>query len=458
MNGAGKRRAVVTLPRAFVPVAEPLSTERFSAPLTTAALVFVLPLFAQSFYYLHDFAPPYLLSKAWPLLMLPFSLYGLVRLRLPARHLYLAFLAYTIGFTPFVSMLQLGNGLIDALTTTVKVWPLSYYFALSAFLFWLAPSYARTRSVLVWLGATTFILMLVLWLLVPTSWYVNNPELGKLFMVEDERGYRIYMPMFFGTLFLFYLTRRFMLRPDVLTPLAILAGFVLLLVIYKQRAAIGGALLVCVYAVVVSMAPRLRLLVTGLMLAVVPLAIGYFVLRNAEGLVQSLGGSLTVRQTSLALAGNFLGDDPWRWLFGVGATTRFGSITLAQIVGNSNFYVADLGWFGVAFEYGLLGALLLAALYGWGFLTVVRVTRGLEDDPMALALGDYILYMLATSAVYSLVFTPGELGVVMALAVYLARERRRPPSTPAPAGPISFTVNPHRVRTTDAAARRQTPA
>jgi hypothetical protein len=233
---------------------------------------------------------------------------------------------------------------------------------------------------------------------------------------------------------------------------------VLLLVIYKQRAAIGGALLVCVYAVVVSMAPRLRLLVTGLMLAVVPLALGYFVLRNAEGLVQSLGGSLTVRQTSLALAGNFLGDDSWRWLFGVGATTRFGSITLAQIVGNSNFYVADLGWFGVAFEYGLLGALLLAALYGWGFFTVVRVTRGLEDDPMALALGDYILYMLATSAVYSLVFTPGELGVVMALAVYLARERRRPPSTPAPAGPISFTVNSHRVRTTDAAARRQTPA
>ncbi|TSJ62945.1 hypothetical protein FO470_08100 [Starkeya sp. 3C] len=452
-----RRRAVVTLPRAFVPVAAPVSTERLPGVLTSAALLFALPFFAQSFYYLHELTAPYLLSKAWPLLSLPLSLYAVVRLQLPAKRFYLVFLAYALGFTPFVSMLQLGNGLVDALITTVKIWPLTYYFGLSALLVWLAPSYGRTRGSLVVLGAGTFVLMLALWLLVPTSWYVNDPELGKLFMLETERGYRIYMPMFFGTLFLFYLTRRFMQRPNLLLPLAILLGFVLLFSIYKQRTAIGGMMLVCIYAVGVSLAPRLRLLVAGLFLAVVPLGLAYLVLRDVEGLAQSLGGSLSVRQVSLGLAANFLGDDPWRWLFGVGATTRFGSITLADIFGNSNFYVADLGWFGIVFEYGLVGAVLLAGLYGWGYFTLLRSTRGVED-PMVLALSDYILYMLATSAVYSLVFTPGEFGVVMALAIYLSRARYRQPSTPAPEHRISFTVNRHQIRTRNAAARRQTVA
>lgn len=440
MSGARRgRQAVVTLPRAFVPSPLPVSDERFSGLVTSTVLALTLPLFAQSFHYLHELTVPYLLSKAWPLACLPLALYGVIRLDLPAKRFYLVFLAYTLGITPFVSMVQLGNGLIDALITTVKIWPLTYYFALSALLAFLAPTPDRLRAVTVGLGVATFALMVLLWLAVPTSWYVNDPMLGKLFMIEVERGYRIYMPMFFGALLLFYLTRRFMQKPGLLAPILIVAGFIALLMIYKQRTAIGGMMLICVYGALASLAPRRRLLVVGLFLAVVPLGVGAMMVQNADSLVQSLGGSLTVRQHSLALASNFLGDNPWRWLFGVGATTRFGSITLADIFGNDQFYIADLGWFGIVFEYGLFGALLLAGLYVWGVLVVLRATRGMAD-PFVLALSDYILYMLATSAVYSLVFTPGELGVVMALAIYLSRSRASRPSTAPPAHRISFAA------------------
>lgn len=445
MRLGGRRAAVVALPRLFVPVTEPVSGERFSAPVTMTVLLLTLPFFAQTFHYLHEFTLPYLLSKAWPVLMLPLSLYGVARLGLPAKGLYLVFFAYVMGFTPFISMMQLGNGLMDALLTTVKVWPLSYYFALSAMLVLLSPTYARTRMTLVVLGVVTFALMLLLWLGAPLSWYVNDPELGKLLIVENERGYRIYMPMFFGVLLIFYMTRSFMERPNWLLPLAVLICFILMLTIYKQRVAIGAALLVCGYGVLVSLAPRLRLLLAGLMVAVVPIAIIYFILRDMQGLAQSLGGSLTVRQSSIALAATFLGDDPWRWLFGVGATTRFSSITLADIFGNSNFYIADIGWFGIVFEYGMVGALLLASLYVWGLFVVLRIARD-GHDPIVLAMSDYILYLLVTSAVYSLVFTPGEFAVVMALALYLKAEKGRRPSTPAPAHRISFTINRHQVR------------
>ncbi len=447
VSGGRGRSAVVTLPRRFVPQPPPVSAERFSSTITMAILLLVLPLFAQSFYYLHELTVPYLLSKAWPIITAPLSLYAIVYLRLPAKLFYLVFLAYAIGFTPLISMVHLGNGLIDAMITTVKIWPLTYYFALSALLVWLSPGYERTRLTLIVLGFTTFGLMLLLWVVIPQAWYVNNPELGKLFMIEEERGYRIYMPMYFGALLIFFMVRSFMQKPHWLPVAVVIVAFVLMLTIYKQRTAIGAMFIVSTYAVVTSLPPRIRRIVLGLFLLTVPLGVGYLVIENSQDLAQSLGGSLTVRQNSLALAANYLGDNVWRWFFGVGATTRFGNVTLADIFGNAQFYIADLGWVGVVFEYGAIGALLLAGLYCWGLYVVLRTTAT-RRDPIVLALSDYIVFMLVTSAVYSLVFTPGEFGVCMALAVYLAREKGREVSTSPPAHSISFApVTRHNIRT-----------
>jgi hypothetical protein len=94
------------------------------------ALICILPLFAQSFYYLLPVAPLYYLSKVWPVLMLPAAAWALTRLQLQSRTIYVIWLAYAIGLTPFISMMQLGAGFFDALTTTVKVWPFTYYFSL----------------------------------------------------------------------------------------------------------------------------------------------------------------------------------------------------------------------------------------------------------------------------------------------------------------------------------------
>jgi hypothetical protein len=85
------------------------------------ALICILPLFAQSFYYLLPVAPLYYLSKVWPVLMLPAAAWALTRLQLQSRTVYVIWLAYALGLTPLISMMQLGAGFFDALTTTVKV-------------------------------------------------------------------------------------------------------------------------------------------------------------------------------------------------------------------------------------------------------------------------------------------------------------------------------------------------
>ncbi|MDI4666071.1 hypothetical protein K9U40_17340 [Xanthobacter autotrophicus] len=408
--------------------------------LATLAFAATLPLFAQVFYYLNEYPAPYLLSKAWPFLTLPLALYGLVRLRLPAGRMFMVVLAYGLGFTPLVSVIQLGNGFLDALTTTVKAWPLTYYFSLSALLALLAVPPESIRKAVLGLGAATFFLMVIIYLVAPASWYADNPADSKLLLFDLERGYRVYMPMVFGMILVFFLSRSFVLRRNILYGLGVVLAFAPMLLIYKQRAAIAAALVVVAVGVTMSLPQRARRIVLGLGMAAG--AVGLFLVGRKLGLLpgggsgdaqDAFGASLAVRQHSSALAFAFLGDDPMRWIFGVGATTRFSTVTLNDIFGNDQFFIADLGWIGVVFEYGIIGAVLLAALHAWCFITAFRLTRGL-DDPFALALCDYVLYLIVSSAVYSVVFTPGELGVVMALTVYLDRRRRALPPGPPPTG------------------------
>lgn len=452
------RRVVMPLRRSATGVPMPTAddTGRLFASLVLACC---LPLFAQVFYYLNEYPPPYLLSKAWPFLTMPLALYGMARLRLPVGGMYLAVLAYVLGFTPLVSMVQLGNGFLDALTTTVKAWPFTFYFSLSALLALLAVPPDRIARMVLGFGAATYVLMVLIYALAPTAWYANNPADSKLLLFDTERGYRVYMPMFFGMILLFYLARSSVLRRNLLQAGLAALAFLPMLLIYKQRAAIAAALVVVALGMVMSLPPRLRRMVIGFGLIVA--AAGMVLVARKLGILSgaapanvedALGASLSVRQTSSGLAFAFLGDDPMRWLFGVGATTRFSTVTLNDIFGNEQFFIADLGWIGVIFEYGVVGASLLAALYGWCLVWVFRATRRTRD-PFALALGDYVLYLIVSSAVYSVVFTPGELGVVMALSVYLHRVRTAPPAPGPLSGATTGAASAPRPRITFGRAR-----
>lgn len=387
-------------------------------------LIFMLPFFAQVFHYTLEMPPPYYLSKIWPILMLPFTLYAVFRMRLPGRDLFFVLLAYMIGFTPLISVMQLGNNFIDAMTTTVKVWPFTYYFALAGALSVLALPMVKVKRIFLGFGVLTFIMFVVLWVLAPDSWYATKPEDGKLLQYDNERGNRVYLSTIFGMILVFYLGRSFIAERKWSHLFYMLVAYVIMLLIYKQRLAIASALVVTALGMVMTLPERWRRLVIGMGVMVgLPLglvALGYMGLFTQDGMdaiIAKIGGSLSVRQNSSALALAYLGESTERWVFGVGATTRFGSFTLSEIFGYQQFFISDLGWLGVLFEYGLIGALLILGLHIWAAVAIYR--NGIATgDRFQLVMGDYVLYLILTSAVYSLVFVPGELGVVLAVAMY----------------------------------------
>ena len=149
-------------------------------------------------------------------------------------------------------------------------------------------------------------------------------------------------------------------------------------------------------------------------------AIGLMV-EGADVVTAKLGGSLSVRLDTIGFAWDYIRDEPMRWLFGVGATTKYSAVTLNQMFRDPAFFLADIGWLGVVFESGLAGALTLAGLYVIG----VRIAGRFSDpgDTLSLAIVDHTVYLAAASLIYSPTLLPGEIATLTALAIYLGRMR-----------------------------------
>jgi hypothetical protein len=308
------------------------------------------------------------------------------------------------------------------MATTVKVWSFTYVFSAAALLVLLRTDAAALRRTVLGIGAFTFVLLLALWVTVPESAYGGGDLETKLFMTDVERGYRIYMPMFFGILLILYLNRSMMMRFATWKFVALGVCLILMLTIYKQRAAIAGVVLACAVGACLSLR-RWRLAAFSVLALAGAVAVAVLVLRaqGAAELKSGLGNSLAVREVTVGQAWAYISADPLRWLLGVGGTTRLGEVTLGRLFNNPMFFLTDIGWLGVLFEYGAIGVLLMLAVHFAGLRMALRWSR--PDDPLSQAFADYIVYLLATSIVYSVVFTPGELMTVMALSWYFAQQR-----------------------------------
>ncbi|MGA0608457.1 hypothetical protein ACO2Q0_20890 [Phenylobacterium sp. VNQ135] len=421
------------IPRSAAPTAGRSSSAiSGSGRLAGVIVLAVLPLFAQSFQYTIELPLLYALSKGWPLVTLPLTLIGLARVTFPGRALALVTFVWIYGVTPWMSQIVLNNTLPGAVASTVKVWAFAYLFSLPALLAWLRPSPDDLRRMVLVLGAATFLLLVGLWVTLPASAYQANTIEAKILLWDPERGPRINLPMFFGLLLLFTLNRHIWLRRRLWPAALLILGFLLLMMIYKARmsiAAAGGAVLI---GAALSLGRWRWAAVLSLVLAGALAAPSLLVYLGSAEFAARLGGSLTARQAEAKAAVDFLNAEPWRWVTGVGNLTRVGDIGMAEILQTTYFFVVDLGWLGVIFEFGLVGALLIAGLC----LATLRLCAMLQSSEHAMdrALLDYVVYILLTSWIYPVVYAPGELAVCAALAMYFVTVRSATQAAPL-AGP-----------------------
>ena len=382
-------------------------------------LLALLPMYYQAFQYMIDVMPLYTLSKGWPLITLPIALWAAFALRLPYSAYYVVLIAYTVGLSPALSMVQLYNDFVEAAATTTKIWSFSFYFSLSAFLYWLQPNGAHIRRAILIFAVLTFVVQWTLWFTVPGSAYMFGPKVSQIFYWDLERGFRVVLPMGMGLVGIFYVARLFARSPRVWHALVIAAAIGSMVFIYKQRLATLSAIVITLFAATSGLRARSPLLAWGGMLAGAGLAVLALQALPESAVEGSLGNSLSIRETSVRLAWDFISDDPLRLLFGVGATTNVSAVTFQQIFNNENFFTTDIGWIGVLLEYGLIGSALIAGAYLLGIIVTQKAAK--LGDPLMQALSDWAIYLIMVTAVYSVIYTPGEIMTATAIAVYTLR-------------------------------------
>lgn len=390
---------------------------------TALALVLMLPMFAGLFVYVVDVKALYGLAKVWPLVIAPLTLVAAWRLRPGYQPVLLVVCAWLLGATPLIGVSQLGNDAVGALASSVKVWPLTGALGGAAALWFVNPSEADLRRAVMMLSAATFAFLIGAWFLAPEHLFHQTIEDTKVFLSDPERGRRINAPMMFAILGLFVVNRAFWRRPAAWKAAAVLVGLVAMVLFYKQRAQIAGSVAVLGLAAALSLGRwRTPALMIGGALGLAGLIPATLWLGDRA--VDSLGGSLTMRQIEAEAAVRFLNDAPWRWITGVGSATRVGDVTLGDIVGTPFFFPSDLGWLGVVFEYGLIGAALMLALH----LVAIRMawTAASRGGDLARAVFDYAVFLLVVSPVVSVVLAPGELATVLALSFWLRTLQARP--------------------------------
>jgi hypothetical protein len=273
----------------------------------------------------------------------------------------------------------------------VKLLPMLYFFSFLGLLLYLQPSLREVAAAFVVCGMITYAVLVILWVVVPKSWYSGNYALGTspLFTI-DSRGARIRMSMYFGIIVLFYCYRCFLRSRRLVWLLGAAVGFLITFGIVKTRAMIVGIAGVLIIDSFVAARPVMRL---GLMV-IGPLAlVGLFSFDYLGSMFSTSASSgFDVRWITVTKALGFLGLDPIRWTFGVGTISPISSDSLFAYFSHA-FFLSDITWLGILFEYGIIGTILLL-MYEIRGLLFFNTLRKYVDSDFLGSLFDYILYIL----------------------------------------------------------------
>jgi len=378
--------------------------------------VLLLPFFGQFFSYMKDVLPLWALAKAFPLLSLPLALILLRHPQFPMTRQILFSFFWLVLVPTALSINYFQQDFFVGLGAQVKLLPILFFFSFLGLMLLVEPTLKELTAAFLICGLVTFAAVLIIWALAPDSAYSTRYVVGTSpLLTSDHRGHRIRMPMYFGIIATFYAYRRFLASGQIRWLITSLFGLGLTLGLVKTRAMIVG--IAGVFAI------RGFLAASGWMKIVValiaPLALsGLFSFGYLSTLFSTdRAAGIDTRLKTIAAAMNFLGNDSWRWIFGVGTISPTSSDSLFAYFDHF-FFLADITWLGVVFEYGIVGSLIFLLFELRGIWFSFRLSKRV-DSAFLGALTDYLIYVLLISSLYPLTLTPGETSVILAIFVYV---------------------------------------
>ncbi|MGV7240912.1 hypothetical protein [Caballeronia sp. M23-90] len=384
-------------------------------------LLVLLPMFGQTFHYISALPPLWALSKAFPVLSLPAVLLLHGQSRFPMTRQILTSLVWLMLVPSFIAIFTFHESFFTSITAQVKLLPVLYFFSFLSLLLTLQPSLSELQRGFVVLAVAVIGTLILLWAVVPSSWYKDSYVVGQAnFFTNDNRGHRIRMSMYFPIILLFFCYRRAFFERHMGYLLGAAIAFAVTLLIVKTRAMIIGVTGIVIINTFRWVRPlaRIGLLICAPIALTAVFSAGYLATTFSAG----ADTGFDTRRISIELASGFLGDEPLRWLFGAGTISPTASNSLLDYF-HHFFFLADITWLGIVFEYGIIGALIILAFQLRGIFFYWRLRGEVQDDFLG-ALLDYLIYILLISFFYPPTLAPGETAVILAIFVYIWRTGR----------------------------------
>ena len=384
--------------------------------LRIAILALALPLFAQTFHYIKDLPPLWALSKAFPILSAPLALALFWRRIPPDVAAWIAGFLWLVLTPSVMAIFAFDQSFFAGLTAQVKLLGMLHAASFLGLLLILRPSLDELSvAFIIWACAIAFALV-ALWAFAPLSWYTTGYEFGDApFLSIDHRGPRIRMPIYFLLIGLFFAFRRTLSQTSARDIAMVLGALALAIFVVKTRAVIAASIGVLALVLIGTLRPTLRIVLFAVAFAG---AIVLLQLPMAESLLDNgLASGADIRLTTLRKAIEFLGSNPINWLLGVGTFSPLDPGALARFF-NHFFFLSDIGWFGLIFEYGVLGTVILLGLVLRVWLMGRQLRRRLRS-PFLMALQDFALFVLIISPIYpTMTLQPGEVATIAAIFIY----------------------------------------
>lgn len=383
-----------------------------------AVLIALLPFYGQSFHYLKDVPALWAASKAWPVATLPLALILFFRPYATFSRQLLASFAWLLIVSSYTATLAFHQPFSIGLTAQIKLLPILSFFSFLGLLYLLQPSLREICTAFISCGIATMVIVLLLWQFAPQSWYIEHIDVGEAPLLStDDRGNRIRVLPYYTVIALFYWYRRGNQerKPIWFVPIAL--ALAILMGIVRTRAVVIGAAATLGLAMLIATTPRRRLIA---LIAVPLLILLMFQIPYVASVFDTNSSGFEVRKVTAEKAMRFMGEGWLNWTFGVGTISSIDPKGMANFF-NHYFFLADVTWLGILFEFGAIGAVLLLLIPARGIL-FLHALRKQMDHPFLAAMQDYLIYVLLISSLYStMTMQPGEVTVILATAVYCAR-------------------------------------
>jgi len=358
---------------------------RFSDAIRTTILLFLLIIFYQVFYYIKDFSIIYYFSKIFaPVIVLFITLFFMIAYSKQIKIgrdgvLVLVAGSYLILVSALTAYFNYGQSLHIGVAWQIKVLPLFFFFSVNLMLQanWVNVGHFYRATTL--LSVLALFSYLILYIAINPADYWHD---DSYFFVNDSKGFRFRFPDVPVLLGLFIFFWRWQLLGRLLDALVwgVFLGYFVF--IHEQRFLLLCVIMLTSYRIFKNSGVLLKAIVIGVIPIIVMLV---FSLDIFISLLSGNDSSLLARLLTINNIFNTVSESPLGLMFGYGNLSPEFNGGFEALYGR-HFWLSDVGWLGLLYEYGLIGVFLI-------FYILYKIIRYSERlvilrEPFLLALRD----------------------------------------------------------------------